>query len=242
MYDAINKGMRMATGDILAYLNSDDLYFPWTLEVVVEAFDRRPDADLVSGDCVRVDPSRCRSYLLFQPPPYTDYVTRTGYLAQPTVFWRRRVLEDVGEFDESLKYVADCDFWMRALPRHRLNHVREFLAVDTIQPAALRSSMAARLAEETAGVRGRYVHLQGPAHHLRAAANRTWGAFWRRAYWVTLLTQRQLASRRAPRYWRRWLDTTDPDISVAYALLAQLPVVGRRYAWQALRPAETLDG
>ena len=50
MYDAVNKGMRLASGEILAYLNSDDLYFPWTLETVVEAFGGHPEADVLFGE------------------------------------------------------------------------------------------------------------------------------------------------------------------------------------------------
>ena len=50
MYSAINKGLAMARGQVLAYLNSDDLYFPWTVETVVAAFRSHPEADLVHGD------------------------------------------------------------------------------------------------------------------------------------------------------------------------------------------------
>ena len=233
MYDAINKGMREAKGDILAYLNSDDLYFPWTLEVVVEAFAREPAADFVSGDCVRTDPAAGRSYLLFQPPLYVDWVMRTGYLAQPTVFWRRHVLEDVGEFDSSLRYVADCDYWMRALRAHRLVHVREFLAVDTIQPGAFRSAVGNDLRAETLAVRRRYVRMHGPVHRSRAVANRLWGALWRRLAWLELLAVSR-SVRWPRRRWDRWLRATNPKISAGRAMLAQMPILGDRYAWRVL--------
>ena len=55
MYNAVNKGMRLATGDTFCYLNSDDLYFPCTLETMVEAFHRHPDADFVVGDPLKIE-------------------------------------------------------------------------------------------------------------------------------------------------------------------------------------------
>ncbi len=63
MYDGINKGMRLASGDILAYLNSDDLYPPWALDVVVDAFERDPEVDVVFGDVLGVqDGSDMRTF------------------------------------------------------------------------------------------------------------------------------------------------------------------------------------
>ena len=55
MYDAINKGLVMATGEIVAYLNSDDFYPSWAVASVVEFFERNPDVGLVYGDYIRVD-------------------------------------------------------------------------------------------------------------------------------------------------------------------------------------------
>ncbi len=72
MYDAINKGMRHAKGDILAYLNSDDLYFPWTLEVVVEAFGRDRKAELVYGDALGVYDDTGAQDPRFQPRSVSD--------------------------------------------------------------------------------------------------------------------------------------------------------------------------
>ena len=50
MYEAINKGMKQAKGEILAYLNADDLYFPWTIRAVVQGFQDYPGADILYGD------------------------------------------------------------------------------------------------------------------------------------------------------------------------------------------------
>ena len=68
MYEAVNKGMRQATGDILCYLNSDDLYLPWTLESLVEAFRRHPEAGNVFGDALTVDDVSGRQDFYMAPP------------------------------------------------------------------------------------------------------------------------------------------------------------------------------
>ena len=52
---------------------------------MVDAFEQEPDADLVSGDCVRIDSDSGATYLLFQPPPYRDWLIRTGYLEKETI-------------------------------------------------------------------------------------------------------------------------------------------------------------
>src|SRR5512143_842563 len=55
MYEAVNKGLAMASGEILGYLASDDVYLPWTIEAVVEAFAARPTVDIVFGDGITIE-------------------------------------------------------------------------------------------------------------------------------------------------------------------------------------------
>ena len=114
MYDAVNKGMRQATGDILCYLNSDDLFFPWTLEVVVDAFRRWPERASIHGDVPNVDDETGRQLLYLEPPYDHDYLRGSGSMSQPGVFWRREVMSNLAEFDTSLRFVGDLDFFIRA--------------------------------------------------------------------------------------------------------------------------------
>jgi hypothetical protein len=242
MYDAINKGMRLAGGQILAYLNSDDLYFPWTLQVVVDHFERDPEADLVCGDTVRLDTLAGTEYLLFQPRPFPDFIMRSGFLAQPAVFWRQAVQADLGDFDATLRYVADCDYWMRAARAHHMTRIDEFLAVDRIQGSALRAEHAASLLKELEIVRGRYVTLQGPRHLLHRLANRTWGGSWRRLLWVRLLMQARRDRHAEHGPWAHWLGLPGLRISYPKAVLGQLPRIGGHFATQAVRGSVTQAG
>ena len=78
MYEAVNKGLRMARGDILAYLNSDDRYFPWTVRVAVKALGERPNADFVFGDLLNVDDETGYVKASFYPPFRLGYMRRTS--------------------------------------------------------------------------------------------------------------------------------------------------------------------
>jgi glycosyltransferase involved in cell wall biosynthesis len=155
MYDAVNKGFGLATGEILAYLNSDDLYPPWTVERIVAFFAAHPNADLVYGDYLQLDEAGGQM-LLLQPPYNATYIRRSGFIPQPTAFWRRSVREAIGGFDTTLQFVGDCDYWIRAGQRFGIVKLDEVLAYDRIQPGAKRSINDLALRTELDGVRKRY--------------------------------------------------------------------------------------
>lgn len=116
---AINKGLAKATGEIIGYLNSDDLYKPGCLFAVAESFQRRPDADWLIGDC---DVSRDATDLMYVfrpsvPSARVDWirakVPASFSAPQPSTFWRSKLFSEFGPFDESMHYFFDHEFMMR---------------------------------------------------------------------------------------------------------------------------------
>ena len=198
MYQAINAGLASTEGEILAYLNSDDLYFPWTIQTVVDAFLRNPDVDFIYGDALAVDDETGQTIAYFMQPFDLDFIQRIGFLAQPAVFWRRRAFEDVGPFDESLRYVADCDYWMRAGAHHRFLKVDEFLAIERLHRGTLREAIGGPLWKELERVRSKYVTLTGPDHDQRVADHGYRRTHYERRYKLYILLQSYL-----PKRWRR---------------------------------------
>jgi glycosyltransferase involved in cell wall biosynthesis len=163
MYDAINKGLRMAEGDLLAYLNSDDLYVPWSVERVVTRLSE--GVDLVYGDLgVLTVSSPPRFHLQFYPDFDLAHFTYVGALGQPTVFWRRSLTEEIGEFDSSYRLIGDCEYWLRAAASGaRIEHVEEILAIQVEHPGTLRAAQSALLGEEFRRLRVDYsAHSQAP--------------------------------------------------------------------------------
>jgi hypothetical protein len=225
----------MAVGDILAYLNSDDLYFPWTIATVVDTFNRHPDSDFVFGDAINIDDRTGRQLPLLAPPFDLDHIRRVGFLTQPTVFWRRRVHDAVGLFDESLRFVADCDFWMRAGANHRFRKVNEFLAIERNHDGTLREAQATALEEELARVRGRYVTTHGPYHEHRVKLHAVRGRLWHRVMRMELLVSAVTPSSSRHSGWKRYLAEAGDDLSRLAVGLAIVPVVGRLLGKDLLR-------
>lgn len=113
--DAINKGMARATGDILAWLNSDDVYCLGVLTALANYFVQHPEVDLVYGyhDDVNSEGKVIRKGFYL---PFSAHQFRVGFaICQPTSFWRRRVWETCGPLDPALRYCMDYDFYSRAL-------------------------------------------------------------------------------------------------------------------------------
>lgn len=111
--DAINRGLRQASGDICAYLNSDDVYMPGALKTVIGHFLDNPGCDLLYGDASHLyaDGTFMEAY----PTAPWDYdrLFEQCYLCQPAVFWRRRLHRRMGFFDERLNLGMDYEFWLR---------------------------------------------------------------------------------------------------------------------------------
>lgn len=199
MYEAINRGLEAAKGEIVAYLNSDDLYFPWAVEAIVERFLGSPDADFVFGCGINVSDRDGRQVLVLQPPFDVDFVRRVGFLCQPTVFWRKRVFARMGGFDESLHFVADCDYWMRTGEHYRYVRLHEFVAIERNHEASLREAQREGLEEELWAVRRRYVKLQGLRHRFLVLRHKVWLTLWKRSQLFAFAALSLL-----PRSDRRW--------------------------------------
>lgn len=132
---AINKGISWAHGDIMAWLNSDDIYLPKCFDKVTEAFRQHPEADVVYGDHIFID-SEGKEILRKREIPVDFKIMLFGrnHVAQPTVFWRRGVLERVGLLDETLHYALDWEWWFRmGKAGCRFYKIRDFLAATRWQ-------------------------------------------------------------------------------------------------------------
>lgn len=113
MYDAINKGLRMASGDVLCYLNCDDEFFPWSVATAVKHLERY---DLVFGDHITLREGYDARYYALCIPFHRRFYQAHGIFAQPTVFFKRKVYETIGDFDgQQFTLIADCDYWLRAI-------------------------------------------------------------------------------------------------------------------------------
>jgi glycosyltransferase involved in cell wall biosynthesis len=111
---AINKGMARATGEILAYLNSDDLLLPGALHRAARCFRQRPDVDVVYGHRVLVDKHGFEIGRWVLPPHDDETLHYADYIPQETLFWRRALWEKAGgRMDPTYQFALDWELLLR---------------------------------------------------------------------------------------------------------------------------------
>lgn len=128
--DAIRRGFEQTSGEVLGWLNADDLLAPGALRRISEVFSQDPDIALVYGDasyvdaagveigpCVNVEPFNAKR--LFH---YSDFIV------QPAAFFRRSAYEAVGGLDPKLHYGMDYDLWLKLARAHKVVYLPEQLA------------------------------------------------------------------------------------------------------------------
>ena len=129
--DAINRGFARTTGDILCWLNSDDMFVPGVIPRVVQAFEDHPDVDFVYGrgwnisESGEIDDAGVLTLDLWR------LIHQRNFIQQPSCFFRRSLIERVGPVDESLHYVMDWDLWIR-FAAYRGLYVDEFWSYNRV--------------------------------------------------------------------------------------------------------------
>lgn len=128
--DAVNKGFRMANGEIIGWVNSDDGYFDVSaISSVVKFFDKYDDADIVYGDVVRIDENNLILFIIKNRNFNYNYLKKTCSIWQPAAFFRRKIIDEF-ELNTSLDIAMDYDFWLRIGKKHRFQYVNRIFAVD----------------------------------------------------------------------------------------------------------------
>lgn len=134
---AINKGFEKATGDIRAYLNSDDILKSDAVQKVVDYFLHHPDCDMVYGRAEYIDEGG-RVNGMYNTADYSfDNLMAYCCICQPAAFWRTETALRIGPFNEKLSFAMDYEYWLRmARASCRIEHIPEVLAASRLHAEA----------------------------------------------------------------------------------------------------------
>ena len=153
---AVNKGLLRAKGEILGWLNSDDLLAPGAVSRSVQIFLGQPEIDVVYGRLARIDEAGHPVPTPILPKDKVDfgsaYVIGECIVNQPGAFWQRRIMDQVGVLDESLIYSLDYDYWIRmALAGAQFKRLSSIVALFRLSPWSKTVGQTAAQAEEQFG-------------------------------------------------------------------------------------------
>lgn len=126
--DALHKGFSLATGDILAYLNSDDILLPETFSFIRKFFLQHKNVDAVYSNRVYIDQNG-KPIGRWIIPFHSSYChKRWDYIPQETCFWRKALMDKSGSIDTTLQFAMDCDLFVRMMDVGKFRHVHRYLA------------------------------------------------------------------------------------------------------------------
>lgn len=177
---AINKGFQRATGDIVAWINSDDVYLPGAFEYAVRFLQSHPDAGFIHGPVNIIDEN---SQVIGNYPvvPFSwESQLPVNHIAQQSVFISGQAFKKAGDLDVSLHYAMDYDLWLRLALHHAIYHTDQVLAQFRIWGANKTSFHPSVFADEFAKVIDNFLSRQDlPGEVLQK--KQWWSA---KAYWV----------------------------------------------------------
>lgn len=132
MYNALNKAIDKASGEIIGHLNADEQYLPGTLKAVLDFFDQHPETDFVAGNFLVVDPrGELLAYRKTFQPRWPYFFSNYLYTTTCALFYRRRVFAQL-RFDEQYRSIADVIFVYRVIQNgFRGKHLNRYFSTFT---------------------------------------------------------------------------------------------------------------
>jgi glycosyltransferase involved in cell wall biosynthesis len=157
--DAINQGMNLSSGDVVCWLNSDDMYLPGTLLDVGKRFiGRTHESHLIYGAAVTIDQSGKTLESSYQTAaPFEKFkLTYLDFIVQPSSFWTRTLWERTGMLNIKYNYILDWDWFIRASKLTEFEYVRKFYSIYRFHPLHKTSNGGAKRREEILEVVNKY--------------------------------------------------------------------------------------
>lgn len=141
MYDAISKGFKMAKGDIFCWINSDDIYMPWTLKTINQIFQNK-SINWCCGAPTQINESEIPYFKITKAAIFPQYCIKKGWMdgrrlgcvQQESTFWRKALYEQVGGIDSEYKLAGDYALWVKFAQYEKLYSLNTILAGFRIHP------------------------------------------------------------------------------------------------------------
>jgi len=130
---AVNRGIQATSGEVIGWLNSDDVYEPGALEIVCEYFESQPDVDVLYGAARQIDPDDRPLGPYYTEEWDLEWLKEQCFICQPAAFFHRRMVQQHGLLDERLRYCLDYEYWLRlALGGARFVYLPQVLAASRL--------------------------------------------------------------------------------------------------------------
>ena len=245
--EAINGGLKIINGQIVMLMASDDLIFPWTVQVAVDYLLAHQDVDVVHGDWLSWDVVDDAWHLRLNPPFNRGFMGRTQPVAVLATFFRRRVLDEIGDLDNSYRHANDLEFMLRATKGRKVGSINEIFGIFRKRPGAINLSEGSGdgIRREVAEIQTRHLNSVGRVFKLLKIRDRIYGAMYRRLSLMRILS----ASKRtgAPRK-GRWVEflsvfqvSLDSDRNFLSVLLPNRSSYGTKFRFRSDRTRQSMS-
>jgi glycosyltransferase involved in cell wall biosynthesis len=154
--DAINQGFKIAKGEILAWINSDDFYENGAFQKVLRVYIEHPENDMIYGDCYEIQMDGTKKSKDVLQGDFGKFLSEGLVLPQPATFFTRRILDKIGILDEQLHYSMDYDLFLRIASVSKPLYLKKHLAYFRIWPDSKTTTQKKQFSKEEKILRKRY--------------------------------------------------------------------------------------
>ncbi len=165
--DAINKGLKLASGDIITYINADDVYERGCFQKVTAFFEKSPTVKWVYGKCriINKDGAEIRRpitwYKNFWQKRYSyNRLLILDFIAQPATFWRKELTDEIGLFDVNQHLAMEYDYWLRTGANYKPGFIDDYLASFRVHRHSRSSVNYSKAAREALDVAKSYARVE----------------------------------------------------------------------------------